>query len=255
MGTQFVIPKDSTLLMMLGENSDFRRAWVFKAAALLVIAAFALGARDLSKADDSASRRDAVRAGESFITSARLLAPSSRFQVKSYFLDFAGDHSLDGATVIEQTTAGYAHYTVQLRLASGAEQSVVITAPPGGLQVEMQDMTGDHVPNDVLLRPALLQWLPTVLVNDGHDHFAVAISGREPGFLLSSESLGSRPNDSQTFALLMPSGFKALHLPSSRRLFTSQLQLRSFSIFTQAVTDRLGLAASPGRAPPLAAAV
>ena len=236
---------------MLGENSGFRRAWVFRAAALLVIAAFALGAHDLSKADDSASRRAAVRASESF-TSAHLLAPSSRFQVKSYFLDFAGDHSLDGATVIEQTTAGYAHYTVQLRLASGAEQSVVISAPPGGLQVEMQDMTGDHVPNDVLLRPALLRWLPTVLVNDGHDHFAVAISGREPGFLSSSESLGSRPNDSQTFALLMLSGFKALHLPSSRRLFTSQLQLRSFSIFTQADTDRLGHASSPGRAPPLA---
>jgi hypothetical protein len=96
-------------------------------------------------------------------------------------LDFDGDHSLDAATVIEQPSVGYAKYTVQLHLASGAEQSFVVMAPPGGLQVEMRDMTGDNIPNDVVLRPALLRWLPTVLVNDGHQHFEVAWSGPDPG--------------------------------------------------------------------------
>jgi hypothetical protein len=173
-------------------------------------------------------------------------------EVKNYFLDFDGDHSLDAATVIEQPSAGYTKYTVQLHLASGAEQSVVVTAPPGGLQVEMRDMTGDKVPNDVVLRPALLRRLPTVLVNDGHEHFDVAISGTEPSSLSTNEDLGSRRRDSQTFALLTASGFKAVHLPNSRRVFDPQLQECLFSTFTRTVTDRLGHASSSGRAPPFA---
>ena len=175
-------------------------------------------------------------------------------QITNYFMDFDGDHSLDVATVIEQSYAGYTKYIVQLHLASGGEQSVVVSAPPGGLQVEMHDMTGDKVPNDVVLRPALLRWLPTVLVNDGHEHFEVAVSGTEPSSFSSSEDLGSRRRDSQTFALLMSSGFKAVRLPSSRRHFDSQ-PLHPSSPFTQTGTDRLGHASSPSRAPPLVAVI
>ena len=170
-------------------------------------------------------------------------------------MDFDGDHSLDVATVIEQRSAGYTKYTVELHLASGAEQSVVVSAPPGGLQVEMHDMTGDRVQNDVVLRPALLRWLPTVLVNDGHEHFEVAVSGPDPSSFSSNEDLGSRRRDSQTFALLMSSGFKAVHLPNGSRLFDPQLQECLFSSFTQTVTNRLGHASSPGRAPPFAIAI
>jgi hypothetical protein len=179
----------------------------------------------------------------------------NHFEIRNYFMDFDGDHSLDAATVIEQSSAGYAKYTVQLHLASGAEQSVVVSAPPGGLQVEMHDMTGDKVPNDVVLRPALVRWLPTILVNDGHEHFEVAISGTDPSSLSSSEDLGSRRRDPQTFALLTSSGFKAIHLPNSRRLLVPQLQECLFSSFIQTVSNRLGHALSPGRAPPLATAI
>lgn len=178
-----------------------------------------------------------------------------RSEVRNYFMDFAGDHSLDVATVIEQPSAGYTEYTVQLHLASGAEQSVVVSAPPGGLQVEMHDMTGDKVPNDVVLRPALVRWLPTVLVNDGHEHFDIAISGTDSKSFSSSEDLGSRRGDTQTFALLISSGFKAAHLPNSRRLFDQQLQECLFFSFNQTVTDRLGHASSSGRAPPLITAI
>ena len=166
-------------------------------------------------------------------------------------MDFDGDHSLDVATVIEQPSTGFTKYIVQLHLASGAEQSVVVSAPPGGLQVEMLDMTGDKIQNDVVLRPALLRWLPTVLVNDGHEHFEVAVSGTDPSSFSSSEDLGSRRRDSQTFALLMSSGFKTVHLPNRRRMFDPQLQECLFSSFTQTVSDRLGHASSSGRAPPL----
>jgi len=175
-------------------------------------------------------------------------------EVKKYFLYFDGDHSLDAATVIGQPFVGYTKYTVQLHLASGAEQSVVVTAPPGGLEVEMRDMTGDKVPNDVVLRPALLRWFPTVLVNDGHEHFEI-VPGTDPSSLSSSEELGSRSRDSQTFALLLSSGFKAVHLPNSRRLSDPRVQECLFSSFTQTVTDRLSHASSPGRAPPIATGI
>jgi len=181
-----------------------------------------------------------------------IFASNKRSEVRNYFLDFAGDHSLDVATVIEQPSAGYAKYTVNLHLASGAEQSVVVAAPPGGLQVEMHDMTGDKIQNDVVLRPALVRWLPTVLVNDGHEHFEIAISATDPRTFSSSEDLGSRRHDSQTFALLTSSGFKAIHLPNTRRLSDPQLRECLFSTFTQSVANRLGHATNPGRAPPFA---
>src|SRR5580692_3810532 len=52
-----------------------------------------------------------------------------RLEVRRYFMDFDGDHSLDVATVIEQPIGGYAKYTVHLHLASGVEQSIDLTAP------------------------------------------------------------------------------------------------------------------------------
>jgi hypothetical protein len=176
-------------------------------------------------------------------------------QIRNYFMDFAGDHSLNVATVIEHPSGAYTRYTVELHLASGAEQSVVVSAPPGGLQVEMHDMTGDKISNDVVLRPSLLRWLPTVLVNDGHEHFEVVVSGTDPHSFSSSEDLGSRRRDSQTFALLMTSGFKTIHLSNSRGLFDPELRECFFSSFTQASTELMGRASNPGRAPPLATAV
>jgi hypothetical protein len=177
------------------------------------------------------------------------------FEVTSYFLNFAGDHSLELATVVEQASAGYAKYTVELQLASGAEQSVVVDAPPGGLQIEMQDMTGDHVPNDVILRPALVQGLPTVLVNDGHEHFRVASSATDPKLFSSSEDIGSRGRNPQMFAILMSSGFKTSHSSTSRGLFDSQLQEHPFYFSAETVATRLDHSASPGRAPPFLTAV
>jgi hypothetical protein len=176
---------------------------------------------------------------------------SNRFEVKDYFLNFAGDHSLDVATVIEQPSSGDTRYTVRLHLASGAEQSVVVSAPPGGLQIEMHDMTGDKIPNDVILRPTLVRWLPTVLVNNGHEHFDVAVSGTDPKSLSTGEDLGSRRRDSQTYALLTSTGFRAIHFSNTRSLFDPQLQASIVHTFTQTERNRLGQAVSPGRAPPI----
>jgi hypothetical protein len=241
--------------MMLTAKSTFRRRWgVACAAGLFLILASCVAPLDRGSVPSRRSHRQDTTASLSALGRPAISASSNHSEVKNYFMDFDGDHSLDVATVIEQPSAGYTKYTVQLHLASGAEQSVVVSAPPGGLQVEMHDMTGDKIPNDVVLRPALVRWLPTVLVNDGHEHFEVAVAGTDPSSLSSSEDLGSRRRDSQTFALLMSSGFKTVHLPNSRRPPDPQLRECLLSSFIQTVTHRLGHASSPGRAPPLASA-
>src|ERR1700732_642320 len=64
---------------------------------------------------------------------AESLAAGNHREVTQFVMDFDGDHSLDLATVVEQAIGTYSRYTVHLHLASGAEQSIAVTAPPGGL--------------------------------------------------------------------------------------------------------------------------
>jgi hypothetical protein len=239
--------------MKLTANSGFARGWAPWAAGLILILAFSAAVRYLFPVTNRGSHHADRTASASVNSAPATSASRNHSDIRSYFMDFAGDHSLDLATVIEQSSAGNTRYTIQLHLASGAEQSVELSAPPGGLQVEMHDMTGDKVQNDVVLRPALLRWLPTVLVNDGHDHFAVLVSGTDPRYFSSSVDLESRRRDSQMFAFLMSSGFKTAHLIHTRRRLEPQLQDCLSYSFTQASANRLGHKASPGRAPPVIA--
>jgi hypothetical protein len=237
--------------MKLTAKFGFERSWYAAlAAGLFLMLALCVALLDHAVPPSRGSQRTNAKASLPALGAPAGSVSNNHSEVRNYFMDFAGDHSLDVATVIEQPSAGYTKYTVQLHLASGTEQSVVVSAPPGGLQVEMHDMTGDKVPNDIVLRPALVRWLPTVLVNDGHEHFEVAVAGSDPSSFSSGEELGSRRRESQTFALLMSSGFKAVHLPNSRRLLDPQLQECLFSSFTQTITGRLDHASSPARAPP-----
>jgi hypothetical protein len=231
-------------------NLGIRLGWVLLAAIAILTLALRLSARDPIRhsvpGSHPADRATSLTARGASVPSAL----NDRFVIKRYALDFDGDHSLDMATVIERVSGGYATYTVQLHLASGADQSVVVAAPPGGLQIEMHDLTGDKIPNDVVLRPALLRWLPTVLVNDGHDHFAVAVSGTSPSSFSSRENLDSKRRDVQVFALLSAFGFKAVPLPGGAGFVYPQFQQVLLDSCTQTVARRLGQASSPGRAPP-----
>ena len=230
----------------------FPRAWdAAWASGLFFLLTLCAAGLVSTPASSRGSHRPDARANRSAVDARAIPAPAFRSEVRNYFMDFAGDHSVDLATVIEQPSAGYANYIVRLHLASGAEQSVALSAPPGGLQIEMHDMTGDKVPNDIILRPALVRWLPTILVNDGHEHFEVAVSGTSPKSFSSSGDMGSRKRDSQTFALLMTAGFKTIHLANSRRPLDPQHRQRFFSSYHRTATERLGYASSSGRAPPL----
>jgi hypothetical protein len=233
-------------------NVDMKRGWVLLAAVLILTLAVRLGAQDSSEGLVPGlypAHRAASISGRGATVPSAL---NDHFVMKRYDLDFDGDHSLDMATVIERVSNGFATYTVQLHLASGADQSVVVAAPPGGLQIEMHDMTGDKVPNDLILRPALLRWLPTVLVNDGHDHFTVAISAGDPCSISCGQELNPAGTGGHGSVGLMSSGFRTGGLRRTAQLFP-QLRKNTFTVVSQLCAGNSEHQPSSGRAPPFLA--
>jgi hypothetical protein len=168
-------------------------------------------------------------------------------EVTRYATGFDGDHSLDTAIVAEQVFARFTLYTVRLQFASGAEQSIAVTAPPGGLQPEMRDMSGDSVPNDLVLTSRLLHSPLIVLLNDGHDHLTAAIS---QGSFASGEGRASGPRQVHRASALVSSGFKLKSLANRGGLFLSQSQHNFLSPISRIVTKHAGYTSSSGRAPP-----
>jgi hypothetical protein len=247
------VSERTTIFMKLAAKLDLKLVKILWTVAVALAIPLSAGARQLS--EDAGRRPTQTDANgivpEPVSTPAASESPAvdKQGEVTSYVMDLEGDHSLNVATVVEQLFGGYASYTVQLHLASGAEQSIAVTAPPGGLRLEMRDMTGDNVANDLVLRPALIHWLPTVLVNDGHDHFAVVISNHPPDSLSSGQDLESGGSDARGTAALMPSGFKAGGLTRGRELFP-QLRELLLSPTAQAVFPRWEDTTSSGRAPP-----
>lgn len=125
----------------------------------------------------------------------------------NYRMELEGSRNLNIATEVEASGSGLVQYTIRLQLDSKREQLIEVIAPPGGLEPEVRDMTGDSTRNDLLLTPALFCWPPTVLVNDEHDHFAVAISGLGRDSIASRPQLASGSGNPQGAAGLISSGF------------------------------------------------
>jgi hypothetical protein len=153
------------------------------------------------------------------------------------------------AAVVNQNLFMSTRYTVRVRLSGGAEQFILVTAPPGGLQLEVRDMTGDNIRNDLVLRPALIHWPLIVLLNDGHDHFRVAISATLPSSLDSGSHASRGRQIPETVALTSTSS-KAGPKASSRQIPVPSLQQDFLSPLTQGVTNRTDHRSVLGRAPP-----
>jgi hypothetical protein len=162
---------------------------------------------------------------------------------------FEGKESLNAAAVVNENLPLSTRYTVRVRLSGGDEQVISITAPPGGLQLEVRDMTGDDVRNDLILRPALIHWPLIVLLNDGHDHFTVAISATLP----SSVDSGSRASRSRQIpepAALTSSRPKAGPQANSGQIPGSALQRGFLPPVAQRVANQVAHRSVLGRAPP-----
>jgi hypothetical protein len=169
-----------------------------------------------------------------------------------YLLGFADDRSLNVATAVEQVRTGYVRYAVRLQLSSGAEQLIDVMGPPGGLRPEVRDVTGDGVRNDLVLTPALIRWPLTVLMNDGHDHFEVVVSGNAPRSLGDGGDRASGTRDGPSNVALLSSRIRAEFPTIGEGPSVPELQANLFSPIAQAATVRLGHSVSSGRAPPLA---
>jgi hypothetical protein len=164
-------------------------------------------------------------------------------------IGFEDKESLNAAAVVSENLPLSTHYTVRVSLSGGNEQVISITAPPGGLQLEVRDMTGDDVRNDLVLRPALIHWPLIVLLNDGHDHFTVAISATLPSSV-DSGSRASRSRQIPETAALTSSSPKAGPQASSRQIPGSTLQRGFLPPLAQRVADQVAHRSVLGRAPP-----
>jgi hypothetical protein len=100
------------------------------------------------------------------------------------------------------------------------------------------------------LTPELFPWLPTVLVNDGHDHFVVANSGSASGSLSSSKGGEWRTSGVRGIAALVSSSFKAYGLTKNKRLVLPQLKEALLIALARTVIGRSSRTPSSGRAPP-----
>jgi hypothetical protein len=164
-------------------------------------------------------------------------------------IGFEDKESLNAAAVVSENLSLSTRYTVRVRLSGGNEQVISINAPPGGLQLEVRDMTGDDVRNDLILRPALIHWPLIVLLNDGHDHFTVAISATLPSSV-DSGSRASRSRQNPETAALTSSSPKAGPQASSRQIPGSTLQRGFLPPLAQRVANQLAHRSVLGRAPP-----
>jgi hypothetical protein len=149
-----------------------------------------------------------------------------------------------------QTTSWYTRYTLNLKLDMGGEQSVVVMAPPGGLELAVRDMTGDKVQNDVVVTPALLHWPLTVLVNDGHNHFTVAISAKFPDSSASDQDQASGTNGAKDVSALVSTGFDPHALTDRGGLLLPPRRAGLLPSIITAATPLHAIASGSGRAPP-----
>ena len=163
---------------------------------------------------------------------------------------FDGDQTLDAAAVIRQAFAPSTRYIVHVHSPSGTDQFIAVNAPPGGLELEVRDMTGDNVRNDLVLRPALVHWPLSVLLNDGHDHFTVSVSGVYPGAMESGAQQASTPDRIREIVAVVFSASEANALANRLGTFLPQLQQSLISSFSETVTTSSDRASSSGRAPP-----
>ncbi len=152
-------------------------------------------------------------------------------------------------SIASQALGWYTRYTLHLDI--GGEQSVDVIAPPGGLQFDVRDMTGDKVPNDVIVAPALLHWPLTVLVNDGNNHFTVAISAKPADPLASGQKKASgAPQSTHLAAFLSP---RSEHQAASNRVgaLVPVPHEEPLASVRAVVTPLHTIASSSGRAPPV----
>ena len=183
------------------------------------------------------------------LTALRAVAPSRDPRPSLDFRPNAQGHDANAVRDSARNLPPSTHYSVHVRVGEDSDEIVPVIAPPGGLELEVRDMTGDNVRNDIVLRPALVHWPLIVLLNDGHDHFTVAISGDLPDQLDSGTRASSESRVPSNLALVS-SRFAPNFDTSDRRIFVPILHSEILVPSTQPAACGMDGSAILGRAPP-----
>jgi hypothetical protein len=86
--------------------------------------------------------------------------------------DFDGDLRPDLAGVqVGRSDVSRTDYWIQLQLSAAGQQTILVVAPSGGLQIAARDVNGDHA-LDLVLTTAWLSEPVAVFLNDGHGSFS-----------------------------------------------------------------------------------
>jgi hypothetical protein len=104
-----------------------------------------------------------------------LVAPSLPAELPQLAIqDFDGDRKPDIAEVrVERNDPHSTRYSINVRLTSGVDQSIGLTAPFGGLQITPRDVNGDNA-LDLIVSTTLQNEPVAVLLNDGNGNFSKA---------------------------------------------------------------------------------
>jgi hypothetical protein len=95
--------------------------------------------------------------------------------------DFDGDLRPDLAHIqIGRSDAALTDYWVQLQLSGAGQQSILVVAPSGGLQISVRDVNGDDAP-DLVLTTSWLKTPVAILLNDGRGGFSRKEPSAFPG--------------------------------------------------------------------------
>src|SRR5215467_1828541 len=95
--------------------------------------------------------------------------------------DYDGDNRPDIARVLSSGTIdGEDRYSIDFELTTGLKQSIVVSAPLGGLRLVPRDVNGDSFP-DVVVTAAWTGSPVAVLINDGRGNFTRTNPSNFPG--------------------------------------------------------------------------
>jgi VCBS repeat protein len=121
-----------------------------------------------------------------------LVSPVSPTGIPQFAIgDFDGDRKPDLAEVqVDRTDSQATQYSIQVHLTSGASQSIGVTAPFGGLQIEPRDVNGDNAP-DLIVSTAFQHEPVAVFLNDGQGNFTRAEPTAFPEAFIRSDTAWS----------------------------------------------------------------
>lgn len=168
--------------------------------------------------------------------------------------DFDGDSRLDIATVqTGQFGSLETKYWIQFQLSSGPRQSILVTAPTGGVHIVPRDVNGDNA-LDLIITTAVQHQPVAVLLNDGRGNFTVHDPGQFSASLREApNSWVPTPSRGSEFAAAMPSRNPSGRFPKLQRLAPPNRQPASWRTSASCEPRFVLTESLSGRAPPTSA--